>query len=236
MKKYMKEESDHMSQMELAKRIIMAEPIDLGADILEIGLDQLLEEGIIKDIPVFGSVVKAGKIVSTINDAIFVKKVIVFAQSIHSGSGNEKKWSQHKDKLLRDQKRLIKEIEVLLTYIDRYTKYLKSKILGRFYMLYINEELDWNDFEEFAEILDNIYIYDLKTLEELFSQKYYYEKQQYSSLALKRLNNCGLVDYYNGMLVTSGEMNGTVNYIAKITKLGEFFYKVGLNDIDMLND
>ena len=235
MGKNLREESNQMSQLELAKRIIMAEQIDLGADILEVGLDQLLEEGIIKDIPILGSVVKAGKIVSTIHDAIFVKKVIAFAQNIHSGSGNEEKWNQHKEKLLSDQKRLIKEIEVLLIYIDRYTKYLKSKILGKFYILYVKEELDWSDFEVFAEILDDISVYDFETLEELFLKKYYFEKEQYSSLALRRLNKCGLVDYYNDMVVTSNEKKDVVSYVARITKLGEYFYEVGLNDIDIGN-
>ena len=127
--------ASNINQLEFAKKIILAEPIELGADVLEIGLDQILEEGILKDIPIFGSIVKVGRLVSTVHDAIFTKKVLAFAQSIHSGSGDETKWIQHKEKLMSDSKRLINEVEIILNYIDRHTRCVKSKILGNFYAL-----------------------------------------------------------------------------------------------------
>lgn len=222
-----------IDQLELAKKIILAEPMDLGADILEIGLDQILEEGIIKDIPVFGSFIKIGKTIKSIHDAIFAKKVLVFAQNIHSGNDSEDKWERHKEKLKNNPKRLMKELEVLLIYIDRHTKYIKNKILGKFYSLYYMGEIDWGDFEELAEILDVISVFDFETLEELYIKKYYAVNENYNPLALKRLSNCGLADFFNGMVVTDNSGEQAANYIAKITDLGEYFWEFGLNGIDI---
>lgn len=221
-----------LNQMELAKKILLAESIELGADILEVGLDQILEEGVLKDIPILGGLIKVGNTIKTVHDAFFTKKVITFAQSIHNKNSNEEKWKQHKEKLINNPKRLIKEVEVLLIYIDRHTKYIKSKVLGNFYSLYYMEKIDWEDFEEFAEILDSISVLDFETLEELYKKKYYYGKEQYNSLALKRLSNCGLADFFNGMIVTDNTKVDAVSYVAKITRLGEYFWEFGINGVN----
>ena len=50
----------------------------LTTDALEIGLDTVLDSGLIKDIPVFGSLVKLYNIGSTIKDRIFERKLLKF--------------------------------------------------------------------------------------------------------------------------------------------------------------
>jgi len=46
----------------------------VASDLLEVGLDQLLEEGVFKDIPIVGSAIGLVKAGRTIRDQLFEKK------------------------------------------------------------------------------------------------------------------------------------------------------------------
>lgn len=214
-------------------KVVFDETIDLGVDLIEIGLDQFLEEGIIKEIPIIGAGYTIGKTFFALKDVILTKKALVFAQKVQNGMGGGEKLKKHKEKLADNPKRLIKELEILLTYLDRHTKFIKNLILGNFYIMYYDEDIDfdWEDFEFFAEIIDDLSVFDLEELKILYEKKMFIEGETYNPVAMKRLRNCGLIDFFDGMIAL--HENETVGYIAKITNVGEFFWEYGMKGISI---
>ena len=52
---------------------------DVAPDVLEAGIDQLFEDGLLRDIPVVGSIYKAGQAVAKVVSAFQMKHILVFA-------------------------------------------------------------------------------------------------------------------------------------------------------------
>jgi hypothetical protein len=221
--------------VEALRKTIFDNSIDIGIEAIEIGIDQLLDDGIIKDIPLLGVVYGFGKSVFAIRDIFLAKKIIVFTQNIQNGTVNREKIKNHKELLEKKPKKMYKELEIILNYLERHTKYIKNLMLGNFYLLYIDEghDFNWNDFEIFAEIINNISVFDLEILQDIYTKKYYAEKSEYefNGLALKRLNVCGLVQYFDGMSVMTDEIQDP--FTAHITSIGEYFWEYGMNGVSI---
>lgn len=143
------------------------------------------------------------------------------------------KLKKHKEELLSKPKKMVKELEIILTYLDRHTKFIKNLILGNFYIMYYDEdvEFEWEDFEFFAEIVDDLSVFDLEDLKALYEKKKLIAGEEYNPVAMKRLRNCGLVDFFDGMVASNS--NDTNGYIARITKVGEFFWEYGMRGISI---
>ncbi len=107
--------------------------IDTIEDIAEIGLDSLLNEGVIKDIPIVGALFRIGKGVSSVKDAITAKRILIFTQQLRKNNIDGNKLQKHIEKLNDDPKKFNKELEIILDYIDKQAGYIKAKILVNFY-------------------------------------------------------------------------------------------------------
>lgn len=212
-------------------QIVFNTTLDTGIDLLEVGLDQLLEDGLIREIPIIGVAYTTSKLFISLKDAMLTKKALVFAQRVQAGTADKKTLEKHREKLNKKPKKLMKELEALLVHLDKHTTYLKNKILGNFYILYLDEDIDfsWDDFEYMAEIVDNISVFDLEDLSLIYKTKTILEGEKYNSLAMKRLRYCGLVDFYDGMV--AARISEATGYIAKITKLGELFWEKGMKGL-----
>jgi len=94
----------------------------------------------------------------------------------------------------------------------------------------LNEEIDWEDFTIFADILDFISIYDLKTLKYIYARKVLYEddSNKVNIVSIKRLDSVGLIEFFAGKLANVGEFR---NIAAKITEVGISFYEVAKTEI-----
>src|SRR5262245_61944564 len=83
--------SSESLDLSLIESIKSSDLKDIAVDLSEIGLDSLLEDGLLKDIPVFGSLVKLYKTGQTIRDALFAKKLLLFLQGISKVSPEQRR-------------------------------------------------------------------------------------------------------------------------------------------------
>ena len=211
--------------------------IDLAQDYGEMAIDAVMEDGILKDIPIVSTLAGFGKTLLTIRDRHFVKKTLIFAQKLNDGTLPKEKIEKHKRRLEENPRMLEKEMESIIIFIDRHAHYIKEKIFGNFYLARIDDDsdFDWEDFMFFADILDKISIYDLPELKRIYEKDRIGEGDKYDQVALTRLNSLGLAVYMNGMLVYDGEPDASSKAIlAKISKLGKVFVEIGLNNIEII--
>lgn len=200
--------------------------VDVGVDYAEIAIDQIINDGLLRDLPIVKSFVQAGKTVVAIRDLFFLKKTIRFIIEMNNGSLSPKKLEKHKTFLETHPDKLKQEMEAVLIYLDRENEAVKAPILARFYKLYIDETtgFDWKDFKVFSEILEFLSIYDLETLQAVYQQRAIESDQTVNIFSLSRLYSLGLVEYYGGI---PAKVDGMSNIIAKISDVGKFFYKYG---------
>ena len=142
---------------------------DLGANIAELSLDSLLDEGLLKDIPTIGAIVKLFKIGSTIHDKLFLKKVLMFMKGLKDVSVDKRREMIAK---IDDSKDYSSKVgEKLLYIIDSCEDAEKSELMGRLFKAYVEEKITYEDFLQTAKVLSLLSISDFRWL---ISQKQNY--------------------------------------------------------------
>lgn len=139
---------------------------DISQDAIEIALDSLLEDGLVREIPVVKLIVAVGKTVAGIRERIFVKKVLRFYAGLSSLTVEEK------EKFLRDmesdeqRKRLG---ETLVMILDRYDHLEKPDLLAKLFIAHVRGEIDFGEFQRLSLAVDRTFIQDLYQLLDFFT-------------------------------------------------------------------
>lgn len=196
---------------------------DIGIDFLEIALDELTENETIKEIPVVGTIVKLGKTAIAINDRRLIKKMLIFIQEVNSGNIPEEKLAERCEELKKNPKKKQKELEYVIAILDKQIEYEKSKLFAKLYIAYLKRDITWECFNCFSDLLDRLVLYDLDVLLEVYN-KYSYGAADHADVAqMSRLNSLGLVQYFNGTVVSIGNR---ANIKGRISGTGKMFCKV----------
>lgn len=204
-----------------AETVIFDSVLETGIDLAEVSIDLLCEDSILRDIPILGTVFKLGKAVFSISRRMYIKKILIFAQEMQKGNVDKEILQKHKERLLADPKLYNSELETIVEYINRQVGYEKSKYYARTYMLYLNQEIKYEEFILFFEIIDQMFLTDIDTLKEIYEKNTLNTEDNYSAFPCKRLSNCGLIDFYNGMAVQDPDSGAAI--LAQITYIGKYF-------------
>lgn len=126
----------------------------------EVVVDELLENGIAKDIPIIGTVVGLGKATIGIKESLFLKKIIYFITEL-------KNISSEKRHLMIDQinnsgKYRTKVGEKLLYIIDKCDDHEKSQIVACLFSAFLAEKINYDEFLRASHIVNQVIQEDLK--------------------------------------------------------------------------
>lgn len=205
--------------------------VDIGSDLLEIPIDQLIGNDILREIPIVNTIVGLGKMAINVRDLYLIKKTVAFIGKLNQNQLSKKKIADHKSRLENDSDRLNKELEFIMVKLDRMNETRKSIVMSNIYLKYIDEniDLDWEDFCILTDILERFSIYDYPSLLEMYNRRLVGTGDEFNKLGFSRLSSLGLIDYVGGMRMRSqaGE-----DFIAKINPLGQFFIESGFMDAD----
>lgn len=170
----------------------------------EIGLDAILEDGVLKDIPVISTVVGLYKIGTSIKERHYVKKLYQFIQALNNGIATEKDREKYRSKIFGNPKDRNQEIEYLLILIDRYISYDKPQMLAKLYLAFLDEQIVWDEFSMYAEVIDRLFPLDFKTL--ITDGNEFITYRNIGAESLLRLVSLGLMaeDSKNSLFVDDG--------------------------------
>lgn len=183
-------------------------------NLTEVGLDSILEDGVLKDIPFISTAVALFKVGSSIKERHEVKKLGVFLQAINDGITNEEKRRNYARKFAEDKKMRDHELEYLLIILERYLEYEKPVLLAQIYLAYLDGKIDWNIFAEFSVIIDRFIITDLKTLFQFMCRGGLNKEHIDNVAAVLRLLSLGIVELqtgFSGGVLDAGEINDKTN-------------------------
>jgi len=133
---------------------------NLTKDGLELTIDSFIDDDIIKQIPFVKSIAAIVSTAKSINNYLFVKKIIAFLKGISDIP--QKKRQAMISKIDGSQKYRQKVGEFLLFQINHCDDNLKAEYLSQAFRAVINEELSYDDFIRVSNVLNRLSIIDFE--------------------------------------------------------------------------
>jgi hypothetical protein len=116
----------------------------IGEDALELGIDILLEEGILKDIPIVGTVAKLHSASSKLNTYRTQRNVLHFFQEYAKNKIDEPKRLQFLTKFQRDPKYRQKVLDVVLISMGQFSDAIQARVLANLIAAHIKGAIDFS--------------------------------------------------------------------------------------------
>lgn len=168
--------------------------IDPAMDVMEIPIDALFEDGsLLEAIPILKTIHAVGKTYVAIRDKYLFRRLVVFIQEINSGDVSQEEKDKYIDRLDKN-KTLNSELERLLLFIDQCSYEEQSRYLGRFFKVYIKEEISWEVLQELAEANQRMFICDYDVLQYIYSLKSAAHIKHDQESSINRLVSLGLIN------------------------------------------
>ena len=125
---------------------------DLLADYAEVGIDRLLAEGILRELPGVGSFIGLIRTYRTARDYMFFKKIKRFAESLDTFSEAERQdFARRLDEDPKDRERMTDSLLLLLEQLDDIEK---AVLLARAFAAFVRGELQsFYYFQRYGEII-----------------------------------------------------------------------------------
>ena len=220
MKKKIKKEDGGIGKT-LITTIKNPDTIDLLSDYSELGLDSILEEGVLKDVPFFGTIIKVFKAGSKIKEGIFVKKMVKFL--VELTNTDIKKRVEQIDKIENDPKYKQKVGETLIMIIDRLDHFDKASIVGKLFAAFLGQKIEYDNFQRLSFIIDKVFLGDLLLIKE-------YPLTQIDPIILNTLGAYGLITREKelGKIYTM-ERSSDPTKVYFFTSFGKLMLRHGIN-------
>ena len=174
------------------EKSLFNDSIDIIGDYMEIGIDSFIEKGILEEIPVVKSIVSVLKIGKNVNDRNLLKQTLTFIKEFNSGNISKDKLVAYKSTIENNPQKCEEELGRILILLNNYVDREKSIMLARLYKSYVMQESNWHEFCEFSEIINRLFIEDLRILKYLQEQKKI-KGSQGDNFRLERLYSLGIV-------------------------------------------
>lgn len=167
---------------------------DIVGDYLELGIDSILENDSLNEIPIIKTFISVGKITKSIRERNLIKNLAIFINELNSGKINKENLIRHSEELRKNLKKAEKELGRILIILEQTIDNIKSSILGKLYKSYINQEINWDIFIEFSEITNRLFMFDINILKVMWSQAYNtYIEQKDDNFRIERMYSLGII-------------------------------------------
>ncbi|MFN3194527.1 MAG: hypothetical protein ACE364_01080 [Chlorobiota bacterium] len=219
-KEYLKNNLENIFE----KEIMGSSIIDLFADSQELVIDSLLEDGLAKDIPIVGTVIKLSRIAFTVKDRFTAKKILKFIFSIKNTTEDQRK--NFLIKLEENESYGQEATSVLLMSLDRFDSIYKATLYGKLLIEVVNNNITIDEFKRYSYIIEKIFLNDLFHLKEFEKDK----SKEYDITIAESLSQFGLlkVASFGGLTWEGGIENNSEKYA--LTNLGS-----KLLELDVIN-
>lgn len=138
------------------------EAAELLANLGEVVLDSLLVDGLIKDLPILGSIVGVIKSTLAIRDHAFIRKLALFV--LESSAVSDKAKREFKEHLSSDPEFKKSTATHLTIVLDRLDVLEKAGILGRVFAAFIEGKITQAQLRRLSAALDRVLVEDLAIL------------------------------------------------------------------------
>jgi hypothetical protein len=184
-------------------------------------LDQFLDSGVLRDIPIFGSLISLTKAGAGIRDALFARKLYDFLKHIHDIPPAQRQ--EFAARISVDERHRRRVGENLLLLLDKLNDMSKPDMLGRICKAHIEGRIDFETLQRLGNAVERISVYSVPMLQAFYSERSPQPEQ--SEEILQELAICGLVSIQFSPLIAGGK-GGEFGR----NELGKLFIEMALND------
>jgi len=214
----MKPRKDKSTGVSMIRTVTGSELNSVVFDAAEVALDSVMSEGVLKELPIVGSIVNLIHAGGKVSEELFIRKLLRFLQELKEVPIAERR------ALLRkypDGSKKQQELgENLLLAIERLDDVNKPELMARIFRAYVTEEFDYLAFTHLTRALQR---FNLPLFPYL---KWFYVREgepvELTEEIQHELSLAGLVTV---SLAGSGTIGGSANYMG--SDLGRMFLKYG---------
>ena len=205
-------------------------------DTIEIGIDSILTDDSLREIPIVNTIIGTFKFGQNIHDRNLLKQTMIFIQEFNNNSNNEKvqKYiSKYKKNITNNPKKAEIELGRVMIILNRNIDDIKSSILAKLYLSYIENKIDWSKFCDLSEVNEKMFTLDIEILKDIYLNNTDFDKDKlhnYQRLVSNRLmKNDSKFDSETssyGIVVTE---NSKECLKMELTLLGKQFARIIIN-------
>ena len=150
-------------------------------DTIEIGIDSILTDDSLREIPIVNTIIGTFKFGQNIHDRNLLKQTMIFIQEFNNNSNNEKvqKYiSKYKKNITNNPKKAEIELGRVMIILNRSIDDIKSSILAKLYLSYIENKIDWSKFCDLSEVNEKMFTLDIEILKDIYLNNTDFDKDK----------------------------------------------------------
>jgi hypothetical protein len=129
-------------------------------DLAETFSDTLLSEGLLKDIPIIGTIIGLAKTTLNLKDRLLIKKLVYFISELRDI--DSKKRRELISEIDNSEKEKIKIGEKLLYIVDRAEDHIIAKYIAILFKAFLKEEITYQEFLRGSTIIQKLILQDIE--------------------------------------------------------------------------
>ncbi|SHH79352.1 hypothetical protein [Winogradskyella jejuensis] len=142
----------------------------LSKEFAEVAVDGIMDDGVLRDLPLVGSLIGAVKFGNSINKYLSAKKIYKFLFELHHIPQVQR---IKKIDEINDSKKYQSSVgEMIFELLERLESDGKPEIIGKLFAAVITEEIDYRTYLKCAHIIKSMFYYDLEELKNKYDGKY----------------------------------------------------------------
>lgn len=145
---------------------ISSETIEVAANIGEMALDSVLQEGVLRDIPILSTIASIYHMGSSIQNALFLRNIGTFLVELKIGRFKEKSIELMR-KIGADENFRKKVSDIILILNTKFENTKKAKILAGVLLALAERNIDENDFDLLCGIINELTINDYNIISDI---------------------------------------------------------------------
>lgn len=200
---------------------------DVAVDVTELGIDSILDNDLLKSLPIAKTLIGIGKFAQNLHDRNLLKQTAIFINTFNNKIIAPEKLEKHIQKLNDNPNFGEEELGRVLILLNSTIDSIKSELLSKFYWAYIHEQLSWDEFCEYADIITRMFISDLPILIDIHKNKIT-ETKQCKHHQVERLVSLGLLNASVSSIMADGKHSIT-HYYVNTNHLGNIFCNIAMS-------
>lgn len=146
------------------ERTLFDSTYDVTSGYLEMTVDGLLDDGILKEIPVVKTLQAVCKFTYNVRERNLLKQTLCMIKGFKSCNINSDVLAKYRDKIEGNTRFKEKELGRVLLILDQTIDHTKSLYLGKLYGALVKGDITWDEFCEMSEITRRFFVSDYNAL------------------------------------------------------------------------
>ena len=216
----------------LRDTIFSEEATEWLVELSEIGIDSVLENEILKEIPILKSITTLYHVVDRIKEKRLLKHTMAFVDSFNKGNLTKEEKDLYQKRLEKENSYLEDELERILFLLEENSEVIQSRILAKMYLAYIKGKLKWDKFCELSEANRRMFITDIRIMRIFERKEQYYQFRNDEKQQLVRLTGLGMLAEKESPAARDYNEIGNVElkYMRKVKDKQGFYYEEDYDD------